>query len=107
VVAGGVGLPVAACFGPHLGDVLVVVAEGVGDDGCRGLEDELPEGGHSGGLRGDAELVDERQQCSGVEWLACPLAGEQPAAIWVGGAGQVLLVRDELEQNAGECFGDW
>jgi hypothetical protein len=39
------------------------------------LEDELAQGGHSGGLRGDAELVDQRQQCSGVKWLAGPLAG--------------------------------
>jgi hypothetical protein len=52
VVAGGVGLPVAACFGPDLGDVFVVVAEGVGDDGCRGLQDELAQCGHAGGLGG-------------------------------------------------------
>jgi hypothetical protein len=51
--------------------------------------------------------VDERQQCSGVEWLSGPLAGEQPAAAGVGDPVRVLPVRHELEQNVGECYGDW
>jgi hypothetical protein len=41
-----------------------------------------------------------------MQWLAGPVAGEQPAAAGAGGAGRVLLVVDELEQDAGECFGD-
>ncbi len=42
-----------------------------------------------------------------MEWLAWPLAGEQPGAAGIDGAVHVLPVADELEQDGGECFGNW
>jgi len=85
--------------------MLAVVAEG--DGRCRCLEYELAQGGHSGGLGGDVELVDERQQGSRVERLAWSVAGEQSATAEIGDAVPVVPVRDQLEQDVGECFGDW
>ncbi len=45
VVAGGVSAPGAAGLGDEPGDGLAVVAEGLGDDGCRSLEYELADRG--------------------------------------------------------------
>src|SRR6266545_2572024 len=84
----GVGLPGAACFGPNLGDLLGVVAEGVGDDGRRRLEDELAHDGNPGGLRGDAEPTDEIQQVARVGGLAGPGARKQPSTGGLGSAGR-------------------
>ncbi len=57
VVAGGVAGPGLAGLGCVAVRGQMAVTEGLGDDGGRGLEDELAQGGGSGGRRGDAELA--------------------------------------------------
>jgi hypothetical protein len=85
---------------------VVVVAEGLGDDGGGGLEGELAQGGGERGAGGDAELGEQRGHGRGVERLAGAAAGEQPAAGGVGGGVHVLPAGGQLEQQAGEWPGD-
>jgi hypothetical protein len=56
-----------------------VVAESVRDDGRGEFEELLPDGGAAGGGDRDSDLVQERGQVIGVERLAGPAAGKEPA----------------------------
>jgi hypothetical protein len=100
VVSGGVAVPGGAGVGVLAFGGGVVEAEGLGDDGGGCLRDELAEGGDPCGAHGESE-VSELGEDGGVGgWLAWVAAGEQPVA---GGGG---AVGDELEEQAGEGFGD-
>ncbi len=57
VVAAGIVAPVAACFEVLAFGGGVVEAEGFGDDGGGGLEDELAERGDPCGPQGEAEVA--------------------------------------------------
>jgi hypothetical protein len=57
VVAGGVSAPHSSCFGDQAGGCLVVVTEGLRDDGARGLEDELSDCGGPAALGRDTDLA--------------------------------------------------
>src|SRR5216684_6538027 len=92
--------------GPRAGGRCWVVAEGLGDDGGGGLEDELAQGGGERGAGGDAELAGQRGHGGGVERLAGAAAGEQPPAGGVGGGVHVLPAGGQLEQQGGEWLGD-
>ena len=106
VVAGGVAGPCLAGLGCVAVRGQMAVAEGLGDDGDRGLADEVAQGGGAGGRRGDAELAQRGPQRVGVEGLPGPAAGEQPAAGGVGRGAGVLPARGQLEEQAGEGLGD-
>ncbi|RKN41557.1 hypothetical protein D7223_24290 [Micromonospora endolithica] len=67
----------------------VVKAEGLGDDRCRGLEDELVQCGQAAGNGGDAEVADERADRAGSQRLTGAASGEQPAGVAVGGGAHV------------------
>src|SRR5260370_32102276 len=106
VVAGGVAGPASPGVGGVAVGGVVVVAEGLGDDGGGGLEDELAQGGGERGAGGDAELAEQRGHGRGVERLAVAAAGEQPPGGGVGGGVHVLPAGGQLEQQGGEWLGD-
>jgi hypothetical protein len=60
VLSGGVASPGSAALVEEPGGGLVVVAEGVGDDGSGHLKELLPNGGAAGGGRWDTDLSEER-----------------------------------------------
>src|SRR5260370_30887442 len=60
VVTGGVAGPGSSGLGGVPVGGVVVVAEGLGDDGGGGLEDEPAQGGGERGAGGDAELAEQR-----------------------------------------------
>jgi len=100
VVAGGVTVPGCACAGVLAFGGRVVEAEGLGDDGGGCLEDELAEGGDPCGTHRESEVAQLGEDGGVGGWLAWVAAGDQPVA---GGGG---AVGDELEEQAGEGFGD-
>jgi hypothetical protein len=75
---GGVVVPGSADVGVVTVGGGVAVAEGLGDDGSGGLEDEIAESGGAGFGDGDAELTQGGQERAGGEGLAGAAAGEQP-----------------------------
>lgn len=80
VVAGGVSAPSSSGFGDQPCSGLVVVAEGLRDDGCRCLEYELADRGGPAALRRDADLpqvdleADRVHRLSGLifRWRSIP-----------------------------------
>jgi len=70
----------------------VVETEGVGDDGCGCLEDELPQRGDAGGSHRQAEVVELGQHAAVGDRLPRVARWEQPR---VGG-----FARGELVQGA-------
>ena len=82
----------------------VVEAEGLGDDRCRGLEDELVQCGQAAGNGRDAEVADERGDRAGGQWLAGAAAGEQPASIPVRAIARTCTGKP---RPPGCCLGCW
>lgn len=78
VVAGGVSAPGSSGFGDQAGGRLVVVTEGLRDDGGRGLEDELSDWGGPAALWRDADLAQVDLKADRVHRLSGPAAGEEP-----------------------------
>ncbi|CAO5150871.1 hypothetical protein FAIPA1_130148 [Frankia sp. AiPs1] len=107
MVAGGVVGPGAAGLGaaPLGGDR--VLAEGLGGDRGRRLQDELAKRGGAGGLVRDPERSDLVEQAAGVQRLAGPAAGEQPWAVWVRGGGHVVPLVRRGQEESGERLGHW
>jgi hypothetical protein len=70
----------------------VVVAQRLGDDGGWDLQHELAQRGGPAGQGGDAEVTDELAEVAGVQRLAGPASGEQPAGRRVGGGVQVVAL---------------
>src|SRR6266545_1578312 len=105
VVAGGVGAPGRSGLGGDPGGGVVVVAERLGDDGGWDLQHELAQRGGPAGQGGDAEVTDELAEVAGVQRLAGPASGEQPAGTGVGGGVQVVALGGGLQQQGGERLG--
>jgi hypothetical protein len=80
-----------------------VEAEGVGDDGGWGLQDELAQGGDAGGAQGQAVVAELGEHGPVGGGLAGVAAGEQPVAGVVGG-GVVVAGGGELVQ---QCVEGW
>lgn len=80
VVAGGILAPGSTGFGDESGGGLVVVAECLGDDGGRGLEDELADRGGPAALWRDTDLSQLGLEAGRVHRLPGLTAGEEPAA---------------------------
>ena len=106
MLPGGVAVPCAATFVEEPSGGLVVVAEGISDDGGRDLQELLPDGGAAGGRRWDADLVEELGQVVGAAGLACSAAGEQPARGAVGGGVHVAAGRDVAQKQGCDRCGD-
>ncbi|MFJ7589091.1 hypothetical protein ACIQZO_17270 [Streptomyces sp. NPDC097617] len=85
---------------------LVVVAEGVGDDGSGHLKELLSDGGAAGGSHWDADLVEEYGQVVGAGGPARPAAWVDPGGCLVGGA-HVVAVGDVVQQQGSGRLGDW
>jgi hypothetical protein len=83
----------------------VVVAQRLGDDGGWDLQDELAQRGDPAGQGGDAEITDELAEVAGVQRLAGPASGKQPAGTGVGGGLQVVALGGGLQQQGGERVG--
>src|SRR6266851_913835 len=94
VVAWGVAGPASPGLGGVAVGGVVVVAEGLGDDGGGCLEDELAQRRGERGAGGNAELAEQRGHGRGVERLPGAAAGEQPPAAGVGGGVHVLPAGD-------------
>lgn len=78
VVAGSVSAPGSSGFGDQAGGCLVVVTEGLRDDGSRGLEDELSDCRGPAALRRDADLAQVHLKADRVHRLSGPASGEEP-----------------------------
>ncbi|MER0450060.1 hypothetical protein ABR738_36885 [Streptomyces sp. Edi4] len=78
MIASGVSAPRSAGLVEQAGGGLVVVAEGVGDDGSGHLKELLSDGGAAGGGYWDADLVEECGQVVGAEGLVRSAAWEEP-----------------------------
>ncbi|WP_405658412.1 hypothetical protein OG379_01460 [Streptomyces sp. NBC_01166] len=81
---------------------LVVVAEGVRDDGGGQSEELLPDGG---GDR-DTGLAQACGRVVGAGRPSGPAAGEEPARCVVGGGVHVGAVRDVCQQQSCDWCGD-
>ena len=64
-------------------------AKGLGDDRRRSLEDKLVQCRQAASNGGDAEVMDERADRAGGQWLAGAAAGEQPGGITIRGCAHV------------------
>lgn len=103
MISGGVSVPGSAGLVEEAGGGLVVVAEGVRDDGSGHLKELLSDGGAAGGSRWDADLVEEGGQVVGAEGLARLAAGEQPGGCLVGGSVHVVAVGDVAPRTSAFC----
>ncbi|MFD1545073.1 hypothetical protein [Nonomuraea guangzhouensis] len=103
---GGVAVPPSATFSKEAGGGLVVVAEGVGDDGGRHLQELLPDGSAAGGGRWNADLVEELGEMVGAAGLARSAAGEQPARGTVDGGVHNVASRNVVQQQGRDRLGD-
>lgn len=70
MVACGVPTPCPAGLPEEAAGGLVVVAEGVRDDGCGQFEELLSNGGAAGGCDRDTDLAQERGHVVGTGWPA-------------------------------------
>jgi hypothetical protein len=84
----------------------VVVAEGVGDDGGRHLQDLLSDRCGAAGGRGDAEVVDQGGQSVRVQRLVGSAPGEQPAGVAIRCGVHVVAVLDPGQEVFREERGD-
>ncbi|MET7622514.1 transposase [Streptomyces sp. NPDC005408] len=102
MVADGVAAPRPAGLVEESGGGLVVVAEGVCDDGGRHLQDLLADRCGAGGGRGDAEVVELAGETVGVQRLARATAGEEPAGVSVGRGVHFVAAVDPGQEEFGE-----
>lgn len=109
VVAGGVGLPRAACLGGDAFCAVGCVVEHCCDDGCWCLEQQFADGAGSGVEVGDAEVVQAEPDAGGVDGLSGAAAGEEELAVGVGGGGEVGAAGQVVGDVGGEGLrdGDW
>jgi hypothetical protein len=83
----------------------VVVAQCLGDDGGRGLQDELAQRGGPAGHGRDAEITNEFTEGAGVQRLAASASGKLPAGTGIGGGLEVVPLGGGLQQQRGERLG--
>ncbi len=111
VVARGISVPGSAGFGEKTGGGLVVVAEGPGDHGSRGLEHELADCSGPATLRWHADGTSTArspvEQASLVHRLSGLRAGEQPSPAAAAGPGEAGLFRQVGAHELGDGCGRW
>ncbi|MFE4800004.1 hypothetical protein ACFRFL_34515 [Streptomyces sp. NPDC056708] len=83
MISSGVSAPGATGLSEEAAGGLVVVAEGVRDDGGGQFEELLSDGGTAGGGDRDADLAQKRGQAVGASGLACSTAWEEPGDAWL------------------------
>jgi hypothetical protein len=77
VISRGISAPCPTGLSEEAAGGLVVVAEGVCDDGSGHLKELLSDGGAAGGGGRDPDFAEECGQVIGAGRLSCPAAGEK------------------------------
>ncbi|GFH39534.1 hypothetical protein SCWH03_58020 [Streptomyces pacificus] len=106
MVAGGIVLPASSGLGGKLGSGVVKVAKHAGDDGSRGLENEVPDRCCASPLGWEAQTAKPELQSLRSHGLSGPAPGEEPPGMRAGGSHGVRPLAEVAQQHPGKGSGD-